>query len=234
MTAKPIQTYGGMLTQDELAQRYIYINARIKFAYTEEELSFLMGRAPYYFADYERMEKGARLSDIDTDILLQIFYGYLLEGLSFERDDAYAFYEKRLIRVQKEMNDGILSYKIVHPWHIRKEKLKVNRPIQLYELIRTITPTEELKIKGEIDYVLTRLVNRGFFRDVQLPYRVFREVKKYANRHVAIYPIYLKQVLYDFLHKGKLILKTINGLMHYVSGESISLSNESIYEHHQL
>ncbi|GAA4803195.1 hypothetical protein GCM10023231_35220 [Olivibacter ginsenosidimutans] len=44
MVPESVQTYGGMLTQEEFTQRYRYIHARIKFGYTAEEVSFLMGR----------------------------------------------------------------------------------------------------------------------------------------------------------------------------------------------
>ncbi|MFC6103516.1 hypothetical protein [Olivibacter domesticus] len=220
MTPNLTDTYGGMLTQDELAQRYAYINARIKFDYTEEELSFLMGKAPYYFTDYERMENGSRLSDEDIEILSRIFYGQLLEGAPFERDEFYTYQEKRLIRVQKEIKDGMLFYKIIHPWLIRKDKIKVNDPIKFYEIIRKITPYEEQKVKSEIRYVLQRLINRGFFQTKQAPHVIYKEVAKYVDRNITIYPIYLKQVLHDFLHSGKMILKTTNGVMHFILGKA--------------
>lgn len=225
MKPQPVETYGGMLTQDELAQRYAYINARIKFDYTEEELSFLMGKAPYYFADYERMENGAKLLDEDIEILSDIFYGHLLEGMPFERDEFYTYHERRLIRVQKEIKDGMLFYKIIHPWYIRKNKVKVNEPIKFYEILRKVVPNEERVVKREINYVLTRLMNRGFFQTKQAPYFIYKEVKKYVNSNVDVYPIYLKQALYGFLHSGKLILATTNGVMHFILGKSYIESN---------
>ncbi|MDM8177371.1 hypothetical protein QT327_23975 [Olivibacter sp. 47] len=77
-------TYGGMLTQDELAERYVYISARVRCNYTEEELSFLLGRAPYYFSDYERMEEGAKLTGIDMENLKYIFSEIYLDELSLK------------------------------------------------------------------------------------------------------------------------------------------------------
>lgn len=220
MIPKPTQTYGGMLTQDELAERYAYINARVTFEYTEEELSFLMGRAPYYFTDYERMESGAWLSEEDKEILSCIFYGHILEGMPFERDEFYTYKEQRLIRVQRKIKDGMLFYKIIHPWFIRKDKITVNDPIKFYEVIRKISPYEEQKAKSEIRYVLQRLINRGFFQAEQAPHVIYKEVAKYVDRNITIYPIYLKQVLHDFLHSGKMILKTTGGVMHFILGKA--------------
>jgi|GEM_PF-1459580 len=215
MIPKSPQTYGGMLTQDGFAQLYAYIHARITFGYTEEEVSFLMGRAPYYFADYERMENGARLSLQDIETLSCIFSDHIFAEITFEKDEVYGYHEKRLVRVKKIINDGMLFYTLVHPWDIKKEKRKRNEPIKLYEIIRNLSVKEELKIKAEIVYVLKRLLNRGFFSVPQSAHAIYVEIEKLVSRNITIYPVYLKEVLYEFLHAGKLILKTTNGVMHY-------------------
>lgn len=227
MIPKSPQTYGGMLTQDELAQRYPYIHARIKFGYTEEEVSFLMGRAPYYFTDYEQMEDRARLNAQDIEILTCVFGGHTFEEITFEKDEFYAYHEKRLVRVKKTINDGMLFYTLVHPWYIKKEKVKRNEPIKFYEIIRQLPIKEELKIKDEVAYVLKRLLNRGFFSIPRITHAIYTEIEKLVNSNITIYPVYLKEELYALLHAGSLILKTINGVMHYISGESID-------EYHRL
>lgn len=216
MTEKPIATYAGMLTQDEFVRHYAYIEARIKAGYTTEELSFMIGKAPYYFTDYERMEKGARLNQRDMEILNEIFKHRPLKLLSLEKDEFHGYQEKRLIRVNLDKRDGERLYEIHHPWLIRKSTRKTNDPIRLIENIRDITPKEARKIRIELDYVLKRLKNRGFFQEPRLPYTIYFALKNLANRNMNPFPNELKAVLYHLLHEGKLLLKTIEGQMHYV------------------
>ena len=68
-------------------------------------------------------------------------------------------------------------------------------------------------------------MNRGFFQTQQAPHVIYKEVEKYVDRNITIYPIYLKQALHDFLHSGKMILKATNGVMHFILGKSYIESN---------
>ena len=215
MKIQSTESYGGMLNQDELAQRYSYMDARITYGYTEEEVSFLMGRPPYYFSDYERMEGKTRLTQQDIEILACIFEGHRFAEICFAKDEFFAYHEKRLIRVKKEVRGNLLSYTLMHPWEIKKNKVKRQEPIRFQELIRKQSIGDEIKIKEEISYVLKRLLCRGFFCTAQLPYAIYAELVQLASRNRSIYPAALMEVLYAYLHRGELILRTTNGLMHY-------------------
>ncbi|MGK9117356.1 hypothetical protein [Olivibacter jilunii] len=210
-------TYGGMLTQDELAERYVYISARVRCNYTEEELSFLLGRAPYYFSDYERMEEGAKLTGIDMENLKYIFSDIYLDELSFEKDEFYAYNEKRIVRVRKECEKDKLIYRIFHPWIQRKNKRKVNEPLVLHELYHNITVLEKQEIKEYMLYMLRLLLRRRFFNMPRAPYCIYREVDKQKPSGTTIYPIYLKQALYDLTHKGLFSMKRMNGVLFFSS-----------------
>jgi len=215
MTIKPIETYAGMLTQEEFVRHYAYLDARIKTGYFPEELSFMMGKAPYYFTDYERMESGARLNSRDLEILNEIFKNQPLEWLSLENDAFHGYQEKRLIRVNLYEHEGKRQYEIQQPWLIKKEMKKSKGNLHLVETIRERCPKEARKVRSELDYVLMRLKNRGFFQEPRLPYTIYFTLKNLANQNMNPFPNELKVVLYQLLHQGKLLLKTIEGQMHY-------------------
>lgn len=212
MKPKLIETYGGMLTQDELAERSTYIGARIKYSYTEEELSFLMGRPPYYFSDYERMANGSRLTRTDVENLEAIFSGTCLEGVSFEMDEFYAYHEKRIVRVQKEREEDIQIYRIFHPWIQKKNNRKVNEPIVFHELHRRVTDLKDRQIKEGVLHLLGSLVGRSFFNIPKAPYRIYHEVDKQIKIGASLYPKYVKQALYELKHQGVLTMKMENGI----------------------
>ncbi|GAA4803232.1 hypothetical protein GCM10023231_35270 [Olivibacter ginsenosidimutans] len=212
---KPIKTYAGMLTQDEFVQYYAYLSARLKAGYSPEEVSFMIGRAPYYFVDYERMERGARLNQYDRKILDEIFKNKLYEQLLLAKDEFHGYQEKRFIRVNLDECGNERQYCIHHPWLIKEKTKKSNKAIQLVETIRVIAPKDNCKIRSEIAYVLQRLKNRAFFQIPQLPYAIHFEVTKLVSRNIYPFPSELKAVLYQLLHEGKLLLKTIEGRMHY-------------------
>jgi len=216
MTIKPIETYAGMLTQEEFVRHYAYLDARIKTGYFPEELSFMMGKAPYYFTDYERMESGARLNSRDLEILNEIFKNQPLEWLSLEKDELHGYQEKRLIRVNVFEDEQTRRYEIQQPWRIKQLTKKMGKPTVFVERIRNRNPKEARKVRAELDYVLMRLKNRGFFQQPRLPYRIYFALTNLANRNMNPFPNELKTVLYQLLHEGKLLLKTIEGQMHYV------------------
>lgn len=214
---KPIKTYAGMLSQQELAQRYSYLHARIEAGYTAEELSFLIGRAPYYFKDYESMEDGALLKDQDQEMLAHIFKGTLIEAISFEKDEFYGYCDKRLVRVILFEDMDRRYYEIRHPWLTRNKKRKTNEAIRVYECLKKMIPKQKEKTNRELKYLVTRLCQRGFFKEPKLPWDIFVEVKKLVSRNVLVCPVDLKEVLYAALAEGKILMKTIAGRMHYQS-----------------
>jgi len=55
--------YCGLITQDEFNIRYGHCKSRIALGYTQEEISFLMGKYSYFYCEYKEMRDGVKLID---------------------------------------------------------------------------------------------------------------------------------------------------------------------------
>ncbi|QNL50969.1 hypothetical protein H8S90_05095 [Olivibacter sp. SDN3] len=205
-------SYAGMLTQVEMNRWYAFMRQRIFFKYSKEELSFLMGKAPYYYSDYEEMNNAEKLTVADEALLNNIFNYRISQGIPFSKDEFSSYTEPRLVRVHTETDQRVIYYKITHPWKC-ENKFQV---IRFSEAIPKIKLNEQRQAYGMLKKSIEQLIYRGTFQHGQSPLDVFRKLEEESFNDVSIRPMYAKKVLYEFVGKGMLAVKNINGLLSYL------------------
>src|SRR5690606_16772578 len=112
-----VTSYAGLLDQSGFKEWYKYLKLRAIHRYDAEEVSFLMGKPPFYFKDYEMLEVRSKMTNKDQTALSEIFEGQRTEQMDFEKDD-YGAFEKRIIRVRRTEDGAAINYLITVPWKI--------------------------------------------------------------------------------------------------------------------
>lgn len=213
MKLKTLTTsYAGMLTQVEMNRWYAFMRQRIYFNYFKEELSFLMGKAPYYYCDYEEMNNGEKLTAEDEALLNNIFNYRISQGIPFSKDEFGSYTEPRLVRVYRETDQRKIHYKITHPWKC-ESKFQV---IRFSEKIPKIRLQEQQQAYGFLTKTIEQLIFQGTFKYGQSPLDIFRKLEGESFNDVSIRPMYAKKVLYEFVGKGMLTVKNVNGQLSYL------------------
>lgn len=205
-----ITSYAGMLDQSDFKQWYKYVDFRITYQYTTEEVSFLMSKPPFYFADYEIISSAARLTNDDLDVLSDIFSGSTPKHFELGKDD-FGHFEKRIIRVRRVEEAKQICYAITIPWKIEKGP----KSLRFLERKRHINIAEVAEIRRRCERAVSRLGMVGFFRQGRFALDIYREVEKQVRWSSQLRPLYVKQALYQQINAGKLTLKMNLGRLHF-------------------
>lgn len=193
-----IHRYCGLITQDDFRQRYAFIKARTNLNFTREELSFLIGKPPYFIVDYEEMNSGIKLTLEDLATLSLFLINLYPEILPFDVDD-FGYNEKKVIRGKCEEISGFHQHIITHPWTINS----INTPVKLSEKVTEVDIEEEQKIEILRKHILELMAN-GHFRKRTSPLAIFRELEKFDNLGFCLKPRYVMKVIYDLVTVRKL------------------------------
>ncbi|GGG81458.1 hypothetical protein GCM10007415_12640 [Parapedobacter pyrenivorans] len=205
-----ITSYAGMLDQSDFKQWYKYVDFRIAYQYTAEEVSFLMSKPPYYFSDYEIISSASRLNNDDQDVLSDIFNGSTPKQLELGEDD-FGHFEKRIIRVKRVEEAKQTGFAITIPWKIEKGP----KQLSFLERKRRISISEIVEIRLRCEQAISRLIALGFFKQDRLALDIYREVEKRCRWSPQLRPLCVKQVLYQQINAGKLTLKMYLGRLHF-------------------
>ncbi|RXF67581.1 hypothetical protein [Arcticibacter tournemirensis] len=212
-------TYKGLVTQDDFNLRFGFCQSRIAIGYTLEEASFLMGKHPYFYGEYEEMRDGTKLSESEKTLLCSVFKTQLSSPINFERDE-FGYDYKRIIKGEREDKQGIYHYTIHHPWLIRIEKgnnvIKKNFPITYREFPFRLGFQPEREALALFDEAVNWLLRISFFQHPQSPLQIYERIR--LTHHNPIFrPCYLKKILYRLMAEKSLQMKTINGKIHYTT-----------------
>jgi hypothetical protein len=208
--------YSELITQDEFNIRYGHCKSRIALGYTQEEVSFLMGKHPYFYCEYEEMRDGVKLIDAEKAILSIIYKTPFNSPLDFANDD-FGFNQKRLIKGVRTYDEGIFKYTLTHPWLIiidSEKGIKNNLPITYKELPYRIEERCQLDALCQFRAIITDLLDNSFFQDPQLPIDIYQYIRLYHFDPI-LRPVFLKQIMYVFIAKRALQMKTIENKIHY-------------------
>ncbi|SHG07197.1 hypothetical protein [Pedobacter caeni] len=207
--------YSGLVSQEEFNMRFGFSKSRIALGYTQEEVSFLMGKHPYFYCEYEEMN-GCNISDQDKVLLSAIYKAPFSAPLNFEPDD-YGFKQKRLIKGARIFNDGIYCHTLTHPWQIiidKEKRIKENKPIKFKELPFRIEQHQQVDAISEFRAILTDLLDCSFLRSPRHPLNIYEQIRlNYFNP--ILRPRFLKQVIYELMAKNILQMRTIENKIHY-------------------
>lgn len=203
-----VTSYAGLLDQSGFKEWYKYLKLRTMHRYDAEEVSFLMGKPPFYFQDYDMLAVRSKMTDEDQTALSEVFEGQRTEQMDFDKDE-YGAFEKRIIRVRRTEDKAAINYLITVPWKIpgksKTAKLKIR------EEKRIVNDKEEHDMRRKIGYVLDKLWSIGFFCCGQAPLDIYREVEERMEWSPTLRPKYVKQVLYQQINVGNLFLMTSQG-----------------------
>jgi hypothetical protein len=205
-----ITSYAGMLDQSDFKQWYKYVDFRIAYQYSSEEVSFLMSKPPYYFSDYEVISSASRLTADDLGVLSDIFSGSTPKQLELGEDD-FGHFEKRIVRVRRVEEPKQIYFAITIPWKIEKGP----KSIKFHEQKRRINIGEMAEIRLRCNDAVHQLLALGFFRYGRLVLDIYREVEERCRWSPQLRPAYVKQALYQQINAGKLTLKMHLGQLHF-------------------
>ncbi len=211
MEQQPI-TYAGMLDQSGFKQWYGYQKMRIEHQLEPDEVSFLMGKPPFYFRDYALLAPGAKLTCEDQHVLSTLFQHNSSTAIEFEKDDT-SILEKRLVRVRLKPKTSAIVYQIAVPWAVKgtgnpnKLTMRQERWIP--------TPAEEAELRKQVDYAVKKLCRGNFFHPFKPALAVYLEVARNCKWLAGFRPAYVKEALYRQIGMRTLSLKTMNGQLVY-------------------
>lgn len=202
-----------MLDQSGFKQWFTYQKLRIDHQYEPEEVSFLMGKPPFYFRDYSMLSSGAKLIPEDIHVLSELFPGPRPHQLDFHKDEDFGTFEKRIIRVKQVNRDNEIRSYIKIPWTIkRKENLK---DLTLCEEKRKITTEEENELRQQVKVALHDLIVYRFFRLGKSGLEIYHEIEERCLWSPILRPAYVKDELYGRIGLNRLSLTTKQGRLQY-------------------
>jgi hypothetical protein len=204
-----IHRYCGLITQDDFRQRYAFIKARTNLNFTRDELSFLIGKPPYFIADYEEMNSGIKLALEDLAILSLFLINLYPEILPFDVDD-FGCKEKRVVRGKCEEISGFHQHIVTHPWTINY----INTPVKLTEKLAEVDIEEEQKIEMLRKHILELMAN-GHFTKRMSSLAIYREAEKFDSLGFCLKPRYVMKVVYDLVTVRKLKMVTERSTIFY-------------------
>ncbi len=211
--------YKGLVTQDDFNIRFGFSQARIAIGYTQEEVSFLMGKLPYFYGEYEEMRDGTKLTEEENILLPLLFKTSLSSPIRLDRDD-FGYGCKRLIKGEREEKQGVYHYTLHHPWLVRVQKgkieIKENLPIRFTEIPFQLEAQQEKQAIALFAEAVNWLFHISFFQYPQSPLQIYERIRL-AHHDPVLRPRFLKEVLYRLIANKTLLMKTINGGIHYVA-----------------
>ncbi|WP_257670672.1 hypothetical protein [Parapedobacter tibetensis] len=205
-----ITSYAGMLDQSDFKQWYKYVDFRIAYQYTSEEVSFLMSKPPFYFSDYEVISSASRLTADDLGVLSGIFSGSMPKQLELNEDD-FGLFEKRIVRVRRVEEPKQICFAITIPWTIKKGQ----KSIKFHEQKRRINIAEMAEIRLRIQQTLDRLFKLGYFRCGRTALDIYRTAEERCRFSPILRPLYVKEGLYRLINAGSLTLKMKNDYLRF-------------------
>lgn len=208
--------YSGLVTQSEFTIRYQCAISRIASGYSQEDVSFLMGKQPYFYRDYEELNDGVKLHDNDK-LALKAIYNSTSDAELNLIPDPYGFHEKRAIRGIKTYQAGKIQYCLIHPWDVvnKKKGTRENSRITYEEYDYTIPGHSTSDIINRYKKAILGLLEISFFKYPQQPIDIYTHLK-FSRFDPMIKPLFVKLAVYELMASKHLHMKTIDNKIHYL------------------
>ncbi|SKB54846.1 hypothetical protein SAMN05660841_01149 [Sphingobacterium nematocida] len=214
-------SYAGMMYSSDFVYWYTYLKRRIAKGWSSEELSFLLGKAPFYYNDFELMHVVGKFLQNERIMLDRIYQDSTVEPIMPVRE-SYETNEERLIRVNIEEGDFYREFELIVPWtftpeqHYKEAGVWKSRKYTLPELTFKewlINESLEMASDATIDirHKLNRLLEKGELKEGRSAIELFQEVEFTGRHNLKLYPRHLKDGLYNLIKAGKVYVRNVNG-----------------------
>ncbi len=214
-------SYAGMMYSSDFVYWYTYLKRRIAKGWSTEELSFLLGKAPFYYNDFELVHVVGKFLQSERIMLDRIYQDSTVESIMPVRE-SYETNEERLIRVNIEEGDFYREFELIVPWtftpeqHYKEGGVWKSRKYILPELtFKEWLLDENLEMASDatidIRHKLNRLLEKGELKEGKSAIELFREVEFTGRHNLKIYPRHLKDGLYNLIKAGKVYVRNVIG-----------------------
>ncbi|TJZ60629.1 hypothetical protein FAZ15_11595 [Sphingobacterium olei] len=214
-------TYAGMMYSLDFAYWYTYLKRRIAQGWSTEEVSFLLGRAPFYYTDFERMHNVGGILKEERILLDRVYQDSTTESMTFHREK-YEVNEKRLVRVNIEDEGYYKDYKIIIPWvFASEESYMVNGKTKIRSCAAPKLTFREWKEEESLASVsdaiidvrekLDRLLKSNYFKEGRAPDEIFQAVEFTGQYNLRIFPRHVKDGLYNLIKAGQMSVRNVDG-----------------------
>lgn len=213
-------TYAGIMYSIDFNYWYTYLKRRIAKGWSAEELSFLLGRDPFYYTDFEHMHEVEKFLQRERILLDRIYEDSTVEPMTFHRE-SYELNEERLVRVNIEDEHFYKDYELIIPWGLASKELymkdgeRKTRSCPVPELtFREWKKEESLEELSDatidIRNKLNRFLDNSGLKEGKTAMELFREVEFTGRHSLKIYPRHLKDGLYNLIKAGKVCVRNMN------------------------
>jgi len=200
-------SYSGMMYANDFKQWYTYLKRRLDCEWSVEDLSFLLGKPPYYYADFERMHKVDDFLAKESMLLDRIYGSFYTEKMVFYKHP-YEVPEERIVRLTVQEDKICRYYDISIPWEFDMKKGLLSQfPLVLEERKRDEDIQMESDILLHVGLELEKLLKLNFFKVRQAAIDIFERIKKTELYHHRIRPQHVKQGIYFLIQHAKIVIK---------------------------
>src|SRR5690606_870207 len=214
-------TYAGIMYSMDFMYWYTYLKRRIAKGWSAEEVSFLFGRAPFYYSDFERMHNVGGALKEERMLLDRIYQDSTTESMTFHRE-RYEANEERLVRGNIEDERFYKDYEIIIPWALAsKESYTESGKTKIRSCAVPDLTCREWKEEESLETVcdatidirekLDRLLKSKYINAGRAPDEIFQVVEFTGQYHLQIFPRHLKDGLYNLIKAGLLYIRNVDG-----------------------
>lgn len=213
-------TNAGIMYSMDFRYWYTYLKRRIAKGWTSEEVSFLLGKAPFYYTDFESMHNVGTFLRRERILLDNIYQDATTESMAFH-EEKYETNEKRLVRVHIEEELFYKDYEIVIPWTLtNRESYKENGKIKIRKCGVPDLTFKEWKEEESLESLsdatidirekLNSLMKLRYFKEGKSPHEIFRQVEFTGQHNLQIFPRHLKDGLYNLIKAGTMCVRNLD------------------------
>ncbi|TYR38115.1 hypothetical protein FXV77_02200 [Sphingobacterium phlebotomi] len=201
-------SYSGMMYANDFKQWYTYLKKRLDNEWSAEDLSFLLGKPPYYYADFERMYKVGDFLAKESILLDRIYRSSCTEKMVFYKHP-FEVPEERLVRLTVKEDKICRYYEISLPWEFDLKKASLSQPsLVLEEWKKDGNIQMESDMLLHVRLELEKLLKYNFFKVRQTPIDIFERIKKTELYHHRIRPQHVKQGIYLLIQQAKIVVRS--------------------------
>lgn len=199
-------SYSGIMYTHDFKAWYTCLKKRLDNEWGMEDLSFLLGKPPYYYADFEKMFKVDDFLVKEDSMLRRIFGSFDTEKMEFDKHETN---EERMVRLIIEDKGLWKNYNISIPWEFAIGKKKPPRPSLVFEEWKI---DDDIQIESDtllhVRLELDKLLKLNFFKVRQAAIDIFERIKKTELYHHRIRPQHVKQGIYLLIQQAKIVVRS--------------------------
>lgn len=207
-------SYSGMMRTSEFKQWYTYFKKRLYRNWSVADLSFLLGKPDYYYADFEKMYKVSDFLQRETLLLDKIYDCIEVEKMEFDLEK-WEVGEERLIRLNIQEDKYVRNYQLCMPWKLKEIKGKPLPRLTFDEWPNEQDLQEEYDAQVHAMVECEKLIKSDLLRETISPHDLYLKIKLNAGKEIKFYPLHLKNTLFQLIQQGKIGIKKYSDRIHF-------------------